>query len=181
MGRRKTSGLARFTRQFGRRDEGAVAVEFALVAFPFCALLLVIFETAIVLFTDVSLQNGVTAASRLIRTGQAQTQSMSLAAFRTLVCKNAVSYMDCTKIRIEVIKSATSTFTNPVDINTVDTDTDESWQPGLASEWVMVQARYDWKLFIPWISQLSNYTTGEDEQVRRLTAGTVFRNEPYGG
>jgi Flp pilus assembly protein TadG len=180
MGRRKTSGLARFIRQFGRRDEGAVAVEFALVAFPFCALLLVIFETAIVVFTDISLQNGVTAASRLIRTGQAQTQNMSVAAFRKVVCDNAMSYIDCDNIRIEVIKSSTATFTNPVNINTVDKDTAESWQPGLASEWILVQARYDWKLFIPWLSQLSNYQNG-DEQMRRLTAGTVFRNEPYGG
>ncbi|WP_119388341.1 TadE/TadG family type IV pilus assembly protein [Taklimakanibacter lacteus] len=178
MKRGKTRGLARLIRHFGRREEGATAVEFALVAGPFFALLLVIFETAVVLFTDISLQNGVTAASRLIRTGQAQ--NMSLDSFRSAVCKNVFSYIDCSKIRLDVSKSATQPPAG-VDMDTVNDSTPQSWQKSDPSDWVLVQARYDWKLFIPALSRLSNYSNGEGEQMRRLTAGALFRNEPFGG
>ena len=181
MGWGNTEAPARLIWQFGRREEGATAVEFALVAFPFIALLMVIFESAIVMFTDISLQNGVTAASRLIRTGQVQTQGMSQSAFRKILCDNVASYIDCSKIRIDVTKSTTPVV-NGVDQQTVDDKTDpERWQTSGPSDWVLVQARYDWKLFIPQISMLSNYKNGQNEEMRRLTAGALFRNEPYGG
>ena len=122
MGQQKTNGLARLVRRFGRKDDGATAVEFALVAFPFFALLLVIFESAIVMFTDISLQNGVTAASRLIRTGQLQTQGMSQTAFKKVICDNVASYIDCSKIRIDVTKSSTAVITG-VNQQTVDDKT----------------------------------------------------------
>ena len=180
MGQQKTNGLARLVRRFGRKDDGATAVEFALVAFPFFALLLVIFESAIVMFTDISLQNGVTAASRLIRTGQAQTKGLSATAFKKVICDNVASYIDCSKIRLDVTKSSTAVITG-IDQQTVDDEkTPERWQTSGPSDWVLVQARYDWKLFIPELSMLSNYTNG-DEKMYRMTAGALFRNEPYGG
>jgi hypothetical protein len=64
---------------------------------------------------------------------------------------------------------------------TVSDTTPQGYQVGGPSEWVMVQTRYDWKLFIPGISQLANYTNGDGVKMRRLTAGALFRNEPYGG
>lgn len=178
MRRRKARGLAELIRQFGRKDDGATAVEFAIVGAPFFALLLVIFETAIVLFTDISLQNGVTAASRLIRTGQAQT--MSLESFRSVVCKNVFTYMDCSKIRLNVTKSTSQPPTG-IDISAADDDTPQAWQQSAASDWVLVQAYCDWRLFLPVLSRLGNRTNGEGEEVRRLTAGALFRNEPFGG
>ena len=180
MGHRETKGPAGLVRRFGRREEGATAVEFALVAFPFFALLLVIFESAIVMFTDISLQNGVTAASRLIRTGQAQTKGLSATAFKQVICDNVASYIDCSKIRLDVTKSSTAVITG-IDQQTVDDEkTPERWQTSGPSDWVLVQARYDWKLFIPELSMLSNYKNG-DEKMYRMTAGALFRNEPYGG
>ena len=181
MGHREIRGLAGLVQQFCRREEGATAVEFALVAFPFIALLLVIFESAMVMFTDISLQNGVTAASRLIRTGQVQTQGMSQTAFKKIICDNVASYIDCTKIRLDVTKSTTAVISG-VNQQTVDDKTNpERWQTSGPSDWVLVQARYDWKLFLPQLTLLSNYKNGNNEDMRRLTAGALFRNEPYGG
>ncbi len=177
MRRRRTRGLKGLIRQFGRQQDGATAVEFALVAAPFFWLMLVIFETAAVLFTDIALQNGIINTARLIRTGQVQTQGISQAAFRTILCNNIASYINCSKIRLDISKSATLPMTG-TDMMNVPDATAQKWQVGGPSEWVMVQARYDWKLFIPGISQLSNQTGGK---VRRLTAGAMFRNEPYGG
>jgi len=68
-----------------------------------------------------------------------------------------------------------------IDQQTVDDEkTPERWQTSGPSDWVLVQARYDWKLFIPELSMLSNYKNG-DEKMYRMTAGALFRNEPYGG
>lgn len=180
MGWRRAKKLNRLVRQFGRKQDGATAVEFAIVAFPFCALLLVVFEVAAVLFTDIALQNGVTNAARLIRTGQVQTQGITQASFRQIVCDNIASYVECSKIRLDISKSAALPITSK-NMMTVPEDEAQKWEVGGPSEWVIVQARYDWKLFIPAISQMANYTNGSNEKVRRLTAGAIFRNEPYGG
>ena len=52
---------------------------------------------------------------------------------------------------------------------------DASWDTGDALEVVVVRTYYVWKLFTPGISQLSNM----DGDSRLLTAGAVFRNEPF--
>ena len=61
-------------RRFARQQGGAAAVEFGLVAAPFLALVFAIMETAIVFFSGQALETAVADASRLIMTGQAQTQ-----------------------------------------------------------------------------------------------------------
>ena len=55
-----------------RRGEGAAAVEFALIALPFFALVLVILETGLMMFANAAVQASLTAAARMIRTGQIQ-------------------------------------------------------------------------------------------------------------
>ena len=79
---------ARVARRFVRQQEGAAAVEFALVALPFLALLFAILETALVFFAGQTLEAAVTDAGRLIMTGQAQTAGFSQADFKTQVCND---------------------------------------------------------------------------------------------
>lgn len=177
MGRCKTRGFRRQLADFRHSQDGATAVEFAIIGLPFFVLLLMIFETAGVLFTDAALQNGVTKTARLIRTGQVQTQNISQANFKKLLCANVASYIDCAKIRLFVTKSADLPIGNRTNLMTATKDTPQKWEVGAASEWVLVQASYDWTLFIPKISMLANI----DGDKRRLTAGALFRNEPYGG
>ncbi|WP_119274493.1 TadE/TadG family type IV pilus assembly protein [Taklimakanibacter deserti] len=178
-GRRKITGARLLIAAFARKQDGAAAVEFALVALPFFWLLLVIFETAAVIFTDIALQNGLTETARLIRTGQVQTQNISESKFKELLCKNVASYINCTNIRVDITKSASLAAITGPDMMTVQDATAQSFQPGGPMEWVLVQARYDWQLTVPGISQLANM--GPNSSVRRLVAGAMFRNEPYGG
>lgn len=178
MGRRKRQGLARLLGRFGRREDGAAAVEFALLALPFFWILFVIFETAGVIFTDIALQNAVTETARLIRTGQAQNQGMNAGTFKDKMCENIASYINCENIRVYVVKSATLPITG-ANLMEADEDTPEAFDAGGPMEWVIVQAYYDWKLAVPGISGLANM--GDDSDVRRLVAGAMFRNEPYGG
>ena len=60
------------------------AVEFALVAAPFLALLVATFETALVFFAGRVLDEVTEEASRYILTGQAQQSNMTQAQFLTL-------------------------------------------------------------------------------------------------
>ena len=63
---------AELVRRFVRQQDGAAAVEFALVAAPFLALIFAILETALVFFAGQALETAVANSSRLIMTGQAQ-------------------------------------------------------------------------------------------------------------
>src|ERR1700759_1352423 len=78
-----------------RREDGAAAVEFGLVAAPFLALTFAIMETAIVFFSGQALETAVADSARLIMTGQAQTQGFNQAAFKNAVCAKIFGLFDC--------------------------------------------------------------------------------------
>src|SRR3954452_22325734 len=73
-------------RRFRRNRRGSVAVEFALVAPVFFALLFAIIETAMVFFAGQVLETGTQDSARMIMTGQAQNAGYSQAQFKTNVC-----------------------------------------------------------------------------------------------
>ena len=65
----------RLLRHFLRNREGATAVEFALVALPFLAILFAIIELALNFWVTQVLENAVSDASRRIYTGQFQQEN----------------------------------------------------------------------------------------------------------
>src|ERR1043165_8014304 len=82
--------IARLMRSgFLRRADGAAAVEFALVAAPFIALIAAIFQVGLIIYATQSLQTATAAATRLILTGQAQTQNMTASQFGQALCDHA--------------------------------------------------------------------------------------------
>ena len=175
---RENSWRNRLLKRFGKSDRGVTAIEFAVVGGPFIYLMGVIFETGLMLFTEYAIENGVARAARMIRTGQVQKNSMSASDFKDEVCGSLNAFLDCdSRLKVDVRK-----FTAFADINIPDPvdaegnmDVDESFQTGGPMEVVVVRAYYDWKLIMPGISQLSNIAGGR----RLLSAGAVFRNEPY--
>jgi Pilus formation protein N terminal region/TadE-like protein len=72
-------------RPFVKRQDGAVAIEFAMVAAPFLALMFAIMETALVFFAGQALETAAADSARMIMTGQAQTQQFSNADFKNAV------------------------------------------------------------------------------------------------
>jgi Flp pilus assembly protein TadG len=175
---RENSLRNRLVRRFAKSERGVTAVEFALVGGPFIYLLGVIFETGIMLFTEYAIENGVARAARMIRTGQIQKGSMSAADFKDEVCGSLSAFLDCdAHLKVDVRKFtafADISIPKPVD-NDGKVKVDENFQTGGPMEVVVVRAYYDWKLIMPGISQLSNIAGGR----RLLSAGAVFRNEPY--
>ena len=98
------SGLARL-----RRDEGgATAVEFAIVALPFIALLVAILETALMFFAGQAMDTAVDQAARMVRTGQAQQQGLDINKFKEQICGQISLLFDCPAgLKIDVEKYAT--------------------------------------------------------------------------
>lgn len=149
---------------------GATLVEFALIAMPFMLLLLATFEVGFIYWGNKELENAISNASRLVRTGQVQTASMTQAQLKTEACKNTAILIDCTsRLRIDVRSAATFggiTPPDPHDSNGgLKSDSDFTFQPGDADEAILVSAFYDW----PAIFQGG----------RILRATAPARNEPF--
>ena len=176
---KRTHGL--FSR-FRSAERGMTAVEFALVGGPFLYLLCVIFETGLMLFSEYVIENGTSTAARMIRTGQVQAKGMTAGDFKNLVCGNLASYLKCgDNLHVDVRRfAAFSDISMPPPINgdelTPAVTTGASFQPGGPMDVVVVRIYYEWKLFLPGLSSLSNLSGGR----RLLTAGAAFRNEPFG-
>src|SRR5215475_1812126 len=97
----------RTVRRLIRREDGAVAVEFGLVAAPFLALLFAILETALVFFAGQTLETVASDSARLIMTGQAQNQGMTSGQFSTAVCNKVVAMFNCANMMIDVQSCST--------------------------------------------------------------------------
>lgn len=165
-------------RKFRRDETGATAVEFALVAVPFFALLFAILEIALIFFAQQVMDTGVSQAARLIRTGQAQ--GFEATSFKTAVCDRILALFDCDGgLRLEVRTYpdfASIDVTPPVD-DDGNLRNDFAFQPGNGGDIVVVRAFYEWPTIVPGLgADMANLANG-----KRLLASTVaFRNEPFG-
>jgi Flp pilus assembly protein TadG len=161
--------------------EGAVAVEFALVAAPFIALLFALLQAMSVFFAGRLLDVAVTQAGRQILTGSAQTSNMTASSFATAFCQNVYALFNCNNFMINVQSSASFATAN-VSVPTLTFDSHGAvtnpWQfsPGNANDIVVVQVMYQWPVFLgPLGLNLSNLSNGN----RLLVSTNVFKNEPY--
>jgi Flp pilus assembly protein TadG len=164
-----------------RRDDGAAAVEFAMVAAPFIALLVALIQTALVFFAGRVLDVVVTESSRQILTGSAQTSGMTQSGFATAVCQNVFALFKCSQLMIDV-RTYSSFGAADTSMPTLTFDAHgnvtNSWQfnPGNPNDIVVVRVMYQWPVALgPLGFNLSNMSNGN-----RLMVGTaVFKNEPY--
>ncbi|RDV05772.1 TadE/TadG family type IV pilus assembly protein [Undibacter mobilis] len=172
---------SRLGRRFIKQQDGAAAVEFALVATPFLALIFAIIESAMVFFAGQSLEAATAAAARLILTGQAQTTGYSANDFKTQVCNRVASLFDCSGgvyVDVKTYSNFTSvSSTPPVTNGKLDTS-NMTYTPGGPGCIVKVAIYYQWPIYV---SLLGNNLSNLNGNKRLLVATSVFRNEPYGG
>lgn len=170
----------RIARRFVRQQDGAAAVEFALVAAPFLALVFAILETAFVFFASQTLEAAAADSARLIMTGQAQTAGYSQAAFKTQVCARIFGLFDCANgvyVKVKSYSSFTSiSNASPVVNGNLDTSA-MTYTPGGPGCIVVVSLYYQWPIYV---SMLGNNLSNLNGSKRLLVATSVFRNEPYG-
>ena len=168
----------RLARRFVRDQNGASAVEFALVALPFLALLFAILETALVFFAGQTLETAVADASRLILTGQAQTANYSQQDFKKAVCDRIYGLFDCNGVYVDVKQySSFSAVNNMSPVNNGNFDTTKmTYVPGGPGCIEVVKLYYRWPVYV---SLLGNSLSNLNGNYRLLVATSVFRNEPY--
>ncbi len=168
--------LASLAGRFARADQGATAVEFALVALPFLMLVFAIIELGLVLLVSLTLENAVIDVGRTIRTGQVQTTGGTAATFKTAVCAK-MSWLgaNCSgALSIDVRTYADYASTSTSNANTI-VPTTMNWNPGGSGSIVLVRAYYSWPLITP-LLQTGLQTSGGK---RIIYAATAFTNEPY--
>jgi Flp pilus assembly protein TadG len=168
-------------RQFLRREDGAAAVEFGLVAAPFLALLFAIMETALIFFAGQTLETAAADSARLILTGQAQSQGLTQSTFKDKVCAKIFGLFDCNAgMNVDVKKYSTFTsvdLTRPVDANG-NLVNNFAYQPGGPCDIVVVRLIYQFPVYVSLLGfNLADMAGGK----RLLIATSVFRNEPYQG
>ncbi|EAQ37270.1 Flp pilus assembly protein TadG [Nitrobacter sp. Nb-311A] len=170
---------ARMAARFQGHKGGSAAVEFALVAPMFFALLFAIIETGLVFFASQSLETALQDSARTIMTGQAQIADLTKQSFKTnIVCKYAGILFDCeNKIYVDV-QSYPSGFGSVEISNPISGEdfTNTKYNPGGPGDIVVVRLFYKWPLYVTGLGyNIANLSSGE----RLLSATAAFKNEPY--
>ena len=174
-------------RRFRRSQRGSAAVEFALVAPVFFALLFAIIETSMVFFASQVLENGVQEASRQLYTHQLQDSGLSLtdeeAQFKFNLCTNVQVLLSCPlDVDVRFYPAGTPiTITDPISGGNYD-NTNLVFQlpPKNSSATVVVRSFYQWPLFVTGLGyNIANLGRGSSSSKRLLTATNAFHVEPY--
>jgi Flp pilus assembly protein TadG len=189
MAEMKITAEKRRSNRFGafiRDSKGATAVEFALIATPFLAILAALIQTFLVFFAQSVLENAVRQSSRQILTGQVQTQDTGLSqtaamtAFRQSVCSNAAGLFTCTGLMVDVeVANNWSSANTGMPALTYDSNGNvtNTWQfnTGNAGDIVVVRVIYLWPVFFGQVAfNLANQPNGS----REIMASAAFQNEP---
>jgi Flp pilus assembly protein TadG len=167
-------------RRFGANQDGAAALEFAIVSIPLFALILASLQTAIVFFEDEALQTATYKSARQLMTGSAQQAGMTQSQFQTAVCANAPSF-NCGNIMVDVesASSFSSISTSPLQptYNGSGQVTNTwSYNPGGPGDIVIIRVMYDW----PVVGGPLGFNLGTQANGTYLLVGTaVTKNEPY--
>lgn len=182
---RGRSGRNRFG-TFIKDNKGATAVEFALIAAPFLAILAALVQTFLLFFAQSVLENAVRESARQILTGQVQTQDAGLSStqamsnFHQTVCNNAAVLFTCTGLMVDV-EVANNWSSANVGMPTLTYDSNgnvnNTWQfnPGNAGDIVVVRVMYLWPVFFgPIAFNMANQANG----TREIMASAAFQNEP---
>ena len=167
--------------RFRRNQRGSAAVEFALVAPLFFALLFAIIETGMVFFATQSLETAVQDSARMILTGQAQTANLTKITFKkNVVCAHVNVLFDCANgVYVDVQSYSSFSNVSISDPLTNGTFVDNTqYNPGGPGDIVVVRLFYQWPLFV---TGLGDNIPNVGGSKRLLSATAAFKNEPYGG
>ena len=154
-------GLKAASIGFLRRDDGATAVEFALIAVPFLALLLFSIQVTIIFFADQALMTFNESISRNILTGGTQKLGLTQAQFKAQVCAKLPSLFSCNRLYLDVRSATvfsnanTSTPTMTYDASGKVSNTFQ-YDPGGPGSIVVVKMMYLWPVVGTLLGTLSN-------------------------
>ncbi|WP_024510784.1 TadE/TadG family type IV pilus assembly protein [Bradyrhizobium sp. ARR65] len=168
-------------RRFRRSRRGSAALEFALVAPVFFALLFATIEAGTMFLAGQLLETITQDSARMIQTGQAQTASYTQSQFASYVCSQVPALFTCGGISIDVESYpsfSSIVINNPIDSSGNFQGGNMQYNPGGACDIVVVRLFYQWPLFVTGLGWNPSNLAGNK---RLLTATAAFRNEPYSG
>jgi Flp pilus assembly protein TadG len=187
-----------------KSERGSAALEFAVVAPVFFALMLGILEIGTMTFAQFALQNAVTQTARLIRTGQAQSIDPTTANqcmgngvagnytssadwYRGQICCNVSGLLDCSSNKLYInVSSNSSGFSSGSSFSSSLSNVTNAYSPGNACDVVLIRATYAWQIWFPGLARLlnanapANYLVNMTDGASHLLSATAaFRNEPF--
>ena len=180
----------RFAKRFQKNEDGATAIEFAIVALPFFALLFGIMELALVFFVNSALVHATSDAGRHVRVGNFQACG-GADQFKALVCRNMKGLGNCWKnVRIDVVEgSSFKTIALPEIPPILPRDPDLSGAAAVpltpngvfdsndAGDTIVVRSVLHYRLALPPL--LTRLDNPRGSGARTMVATTAFRNEPF--
>ncbi len=172
------SSIRRRLRAFPSETRGVAAVEFALIATPFFALLFGIIQVAMLFFVSTVLEHAAQEAARDVRTGEVQ-QGGGEQQFRDVACDNMSLLLSCDNLYHDVQvydDFASANPSSPITDEAYDPD-DFKFDAGGEDDIVVVRLFYEWRLPAPFFGGrvMANLANGN----RLLVATVAFRNEPF--
>ncbi|MBL3677209.1 MAG: pilus assembly protein [Alphaproteobacteria bacterium] len=166
---------ARFA-PWARRQEGAVAVEFALLSFPFFILVFGIIEVSFAFLSASLLEGAAASAARAVVTGQMPqgAGAVQLAnQFRVNLCARLVIIPDCDgQVQVE---SYVVTGSGGFGGFTENPPTEWDFDVGGANDTIVIRATYNYEMLTPMVGHL---IAGEDMTLP-FTAIVATQNEPF--
>jgi len=173
QGKKNSGGI----RSFRSNENGATAVEFSLVAFPFFFLLTAIIEASLFFFAGQMLESAVDRVGRQVRTGQLD-DTTSQSQMKAAVCIEASLLFNCSGLLVDVKSAATFGDLGEPPAPTsgaLDPDDFDYDAPGSA-QIMRITATYEWPVFSNYVAaHLADLNSGN----ALLTAISVFKTEPY--
>lgn len=170
--------MLKFLRSWFRKDDGATAIEFSLVAIPYFMLSLGIIELSL-MYASASLLEGATdSAARLIRTGQIQQSNGDPETqFREAMCNFVNVLIDCNDVTIEV-----QTMNSYEDFDSLAPVFDEDgnmmsqgFNAGGSNDRVLIRVGYRYTMKTPLVGPLLNGPDGGTLFMSTI----VLQSEPY--
>lgn len=183
--------MGRILRRFRRSQRGSAAIEFAIVALPFFALLFSIFEFALMFLAGQVLETATQDTARLLFTNQAQTQKFDALKFKEQLCNRLGDVLfNCQKdaldsgvlVDVKVIPKfsevSAADLADPIENGQLKGNFGYSNPPPGST--VIVRAFYQWPLFVNIDGYSLANLVGDGQRFRLLTAMAAFRVEPGG-
>jgi Flp pilus assembly protein TadG len=177
-----TASVGNVFRRFRRNRRGSAAVEFALVAPLFFAMLFAILETGIMFFAGQLLEHGTAESARLMMTHQAQDSGMDVDAFKTDLCNRIKVMFSCAgsldniTVDVKVFAPGTAiTITDPIVAGSLTGPFSYSLPPSGSPNTVVIRAFYQWPLFV---TRFGYNIANLNGSKRLLAATAAFHVEP---
>ena len=171
--------MIKFFGNWGRKEDGATAVEFSLLFMPYLLLCLGIIELSLMFTAESLLEGATTQAARQVKTGQLQNSGAAdmEAEFRNLLCDHATVLINCEDIVIEA-----RVMTSFGDFASMQPSFDEDgammpdgFDAGGSSDRILIRTFYRYNAFTPLVGPM---LFGVDNS-RNFISTIVLQSEPY--